>query len=263
MTVTSGPNLGLLVDAAPRDQYYNEYTRFLRGIDGLMQCRVKDKDLTAPPGAPVNGDMYIPATGATGPWAGQDQKLARYFDVGVGAPGWEFYTPKAGWRTYVDDEAATYEYSGSAWIYLIGRGVIAASATSLINQPIAGGGSVPVALEVEEFDYGGIYDPVTSRFTPTVPGLYQYQISVGFITGTAFPPGERLVVQLNKNGVAYDVFNTSTYDAARNIARTIAFVDANGTDYFEMRARHDSGLADVNIEGAILTRMQMIRIGGI
>ncbi len=79
-------------------------------LDALVQPAVEDRDLTAPPGSPAEGDMYIVAASATGDWAGEDDALAHY----VGA-AWAFYAPAEGWRVWLKDEQQEARYDGSAW----------------------------------------------------------------------------------------------------------------------------------------------------
>jgi hypothetical protein len=129
MALTFGPNLGLLADGALGEEHYEELMAMWRGLDSLIQARVVDKDLTAPPGAPVDGACYIVAGVATGAWVGQENKLARWSTkaaAGVGA--WEFYAPMTGWQVYVTDEARTYRFGGATW----GRRV-----EELISIPVA------------------------------------------------------------------------------------------------------------------------------
>ncbi len=76
-----------------------------------MQLSVLDRDLTAPPGSPTEGDRYIVSSGAAGDWAGWDLNLALWTD---GA--WLRLTPRTGWRAWVEDEAALLVYDGSGWI---------------------------------------------------------------------------------------------------------------------------------------------------
>lgn len=56
---------------------YNEAVPLL---DALVQCHVVDTDRTSPPAVPSDGDRHLVAVGATGDWAGQDQKLAVRID---------------------------------------------------------------------------------------------------------------------------------------------------------------------------------------
>ena len=75
------------------------------------QQNVKDKDLTAPPVSPIDGDRYIVASPATGAWAGQEGKIAWYFNA-----AWNFDTPGEGWQTWIEDENLFYSHNGAAWI---------------------------------------------------------------------------------------------------------------------------------------------------
>ncbi|AJD83177.1 ribonuclease III [Paracoccus phage vB_PmaS-R3] len=109
--MTDTPKLGLTYLEASQAQKHVTVNDALRQLDGLVQANVADKDLTAAPGSPSTGDAYIVASGATGVWAGQDDKLAVYHDT-----AWYFYTPVAGWLVYVTDEADFYSYNGSAWV---------------------------------------------------------------------------------------------------------------------------------------------------
>lgn len=47
-------------------------------IDAIIIPRVISMALTAPPGSPQDGDLYIPASPATGAWAGLENQLVRY-----------------------------------------------------------------------------------------------------------------------------------------------------------------------------------------
>lgn len=111
MALSSGPNLGLLIAGNQGEQHYNELLRFFRGVDGLVMLSVKDKDLTAPPASPANGDRYLVAANPTGAWAGKGGNIARY----TGST-WEFFTPREGWLTHIDDEDAFYRHTGTAWV---------------------------------------------------------------------------------------------------------------------------------------------------
>lgn len=59
-------------------------------IDALLQTRVLSMALTAPPISPTDGDLYIPASPATGDWTGLEDYLVRYVAEG---DFWQDYAP--------------------------------------------------------------------------------------------------------------------------------------------------------------------------
>jgi hypothetical protein len=73
---------------------------------------IKDRDLSAPPGSPANGDTYIPKTAATGAWAGHEDHIAYYTTEGT--PGWVFYVPRKGYLAYIEDEQVISVFK-TAW----------------------------------------------------------------------------------------------------------------------------------------------------
>lgn len=111
MTLVYGPELGLLESAATGETHDEALRKFLRAVDALVFCRVLSVTLTAPPGSPANGALYIPKATATGAWAGKANQLARYSS----SAGWEFFAPKAQWRIRCVADGYDYVYSGSAW----------------------------------------------------------------------------------------------------------------------------------------------------
>lgn len=115
MTVVYGPNLALLIGADGGEGHDAALRQLLRGMDGLIQASVKDKDLATPPGSPADGDRYIVAASPTGAWVGHTDKIARWSSSAV---VWEFYAPKEGWTVGVDDEDMDYRYDGSLWAAL-------------------------------------------------------------------------------------------------------------------------------------------------
>ena len=109
------PNLGLPDILASQAQKHVTHNESLRVLDVVVQLSIKDRDLTAPPGSPANGDRYIVGASATGDWAGEDGNVAAYQD-GV----WAFYTPNEGWLSWVDDENILLKYDGASWSEFVG-----------------------------------------------------------------------------------------------------------------------------------------------
>lgn len=105
------PNTGLPELTQGQSSKEITHNQALRIIDVLVPVAlVQDKDLTAPP-AHVAGNLYIVASGATGAWTGQANKLA-YSDGST----WYFITPKNKWPAFVVDEAKNYRFNGSVWV---------------------------------------------------------------------------------------------------------------------------------------------------
>jgi hypothetical protein len=88
---------------AQRNLIYNELTWAVN----VLQSGVLDRDLTAPPGGPAEGDAYIVASPATGAWAGHESEIAFYFG-GV----WNFLGPTLaqGRGIWVADEGQSIQW---------------------------------------------------------------------------------------------------------------------------------------------------------
>ena len=79
-------------------------------LDSLAQIFIIDRDLTAPPGSPAEGAVYLVKATGTGAWASHDNQLALYF------AGWIFLTPMEGLEAWILDENKKILYNGSAWV---------------------------------------------------------------------------------------------------------------------------------------------------
>ncbi|MES2625880.1 MAG: DUF2793 domain-containing protein [Pseudomonadota bacterium] len=119
--MTATPNLEINYLSSSQRSHEITVNMALAALDVLVQSSVIDRDLTAPPGSPVDGDCYMPAAGATGLWAGWDDYLVSWFaETGV----WQAKEPKAGWRVYIVDEAIYLEHDGSVWGSAAGGGTV-------------------------------------------------------------------------------------------------------------------------------------------
>lgn len=103
----------------------NENTRWLEFF--AAGARVLDRDLTAPPGSPADGDGYLVAASATGAWAGRDGDIALRIST-----AWAFKEAVAGMILYVDDEDIGIRYNGASWDTIAtGASLTAANASDL------------------------------------------------------------------------------------------------------------------------------------
>jgi hypothetical protein len=130
----------------------------LNVIDALLQTAVINMSLTAPPGSPSDGDLYIVASGATGAWAGQDNNLARYVAEG---DFWQFY--EAGTNVHVVlnlDDGGLYAWTGSTWA----PAVAGAGSGTVTSVDVSADTSI-----AEVFDTSG--GPVTSSGSVSITAV--------------------------------------------------------------------------------------------
>lgn len=135
MTLKTGPNLGQIVSGAAGEGHYAELLRQWRAIDALVQPSVISRVAAVPTTGMADGDRYL-VTGTT-----NQNKIARYSLGSAGlADGWEYYTPKAGWRIYVAAEGADYQFNGSSWAVAGGSQVAWTNLTGVpVNVTALGG----------------------------------------------------------------------------------------------------------------------------
>jgi hypothetical protein len=110
MTDTT-PRAGAPLLAANQAQKNITHNEALYQFDALLCARFLDRDLTAPPVSPADGDTYLIKATATGAWAGQDGKIAYCADG-----NWRFYAPFTGLVAYVVDENVLLVFDGSGWV---------------------------------------------------------------------------------------------------------------------------------------------------
>ena len=106
-------NLAITLVEQSQSQKEVTVNEALVALDALMNTGVIDQDLTAPPGSPANGDLYIVASGGTGDWSGHDNEIAWFNQV------WKFIAPAEGLTLWVRDEDALFTWNGSAWVNTI------------------------------------------------------------------------------------------------------------------------------------------------
>lgn len=114
MAITTGFNLGLMVNGAEGDVHTDQLNAFLRGIDTLVMPVVQALQ-SDPPSSPTNGQVWAVGSSATGAWATHEGKLARWKTDG--GAGWQFFTPKKGWQAVINagTNGIPIVYDGTAW----------------------------------------------------------------------------------------------------------------------------------------------------
>ncbi|MGD9827254.1 MAG: DUF2793 domain-containing protein [Hyphomicrobiaceae bacterium] len=121
------PNLALPFILAAQAQKHVTHNEAIRALDAVVQLAVLDRDLSAPPPAPADGDRYLVASGASGAWSGQDGRIAAFQDN-----AWAFHAPREGWVMWIADEEVLAIWDGSAWL-TVGAGGSALQGLTLVG----------------------------------------------------------------------------------------------------------------------------------
>lgn len=104
-------NLALPLIAASQASKHVTHNEALAALDTLVQLACLDKDLTAPPESPGEGDRYlVVSANPTGAWAGLSGQIVRYQDG-----HWVGFPPRRGWFAWIADEGDIYAYDGTTW----------------------------------------------------------------------------------------------------------------------------------------------------
>lgn len=103
-------NLTLPYIMPSQAQKHVTHNEALRMLDALVQLSAHDRNRTAPPAAPADGDRHIVADAATGAWQGRDGQIAAWQDG-----GWAFFRPAAGWLAWVVEEETLLAFHDGRW----------------------------------------------------------------------------------------------------------------------------------------------------
>ncbi|MCX7888574.1 MAG: DUF2793 domain-containing protein [Rhodobacteraceae bacterium] len=108
--MTETPNLSLpLLMPSQAQKHVTVNEAFIR-LDALANLVLESATLATPPAAPPDGVAYLVPAGASGQWAGQAGRIA----LRTGG-GWDFVTPRAGWRAFLRDEGASGIFGAGAF----------------------------------------------------------------------------------------------------------------------------------------------------
>ncbi len=79
-------------------------------IDTLLHLAVETLGLGVPPAAPVAGQAWIVASGATGAWSGRAGQIASY-----GSGSWRYAVPREGCIAWLRDAACFAVFTAAGW----------------------------------------------------------------------------------------------------------------------------------------------------
>ena len=123
------PNINLTELANGQANYLNANDSFAR-IDALLQTPVISRTLTAAPGSPANGALYIMGSA----WAGIAGSATGRLALWRTGSGWIVITPKEGWRFEVAADEVIYRYDGTAWQSTDAAGFTGGTLESALNE---------------------------------------------------------------------------------------------------------------------------------
>ncbi|MGV8666254.1 hypothetical protein [Pseudomonas aeruginosa] len=240
MTLYMGPNTGLLMNGLPGEGHYAEVTRMYRWDDFLRQPIAMGRVATLPTSGLAEGDVYI----VTGSGASQN-RLARWWVVGATAGTWEYLTPKLGWRVQVANETTpsgqvkTYEYSGTAWVELVGGMSDAPSDGSNYARNNGAWGKLGTAagadingmpflnLMPDSGRYAGSINPLVLRFTEA--------FSSSFLTpwnGASIADGGKYIYDNTTNGGTAGNLNQRVQDLLVAMGRSSGSLARYGVEFY-------------------------------
>lgn len=153
--MSQSTNLALPYLGASQSQKHVTVNEGLRYLDVLVQIAVKSAALSAPPGAPGDGQRWIIGPAPTGLWAGRATQIAAWQD---GA--WVFYAPKDGWLAWNEATLTSLVFSAGAWGSLIGA-LLAAGVADTVFTLTDDGDPTKKAV----FELAGISTGTTRTFT--------------------------------------------------------------------------------------------------
>lgn len=129
MTISLGPKLGLINNAAIGEAYFDQFRQFLQAIDQIVQMSVLSATVINPPTNPNPGDAYLLPSNPTGAWASFGGQITWWntqvtiSGTNVQVPAWTFIQPEPGWIVWNVATASLNVYSGTVWAPIGGSGV--------------------------------------------------------------------------------------------------------------------------------------------
>lgn len=195
--MSNTPILGapeLAASQALPESTVNEAVRYLE--QGAAWFRFIDRDDTAPPGSPADGDCYLVAATATGAWAGHDGEIAFYMST-----AWEFITPAEGMAAYILDEDVAVTFDGAAW------------------NEIGGSGNPTESIIIACSDETTALTTGAAKVTFRMP--YAFTLTAVRASVTTAPTDAAITVDINEGGVSI-LSTLLTIDATEKTSTTAA-----------------------------------------
>lgn len=210
--MTTTPRLGAPEVATSQSvpgETVNEQIRWVE--QGANRFIVKDKDLTAAPGSPADGDAYIVPTGATGTWSTHVGKLAFRMST-----GWLYITPIEGTQAYVQDENVEYLYNGATWgIVGLGGGLTLDTDGALAANSDTAVASQKATKTYVDGKVAGLSWKLPVRVATTTNGTLATAFENGdTVDGVTLVTGDRILIKDQSSGAENGIYVVAASGAA-------------------------------------------------
>ena len=233
--MTDTVNLGLPCIEGSQAQKHVTHNEALTLLDTFVQLTVQSRSLTAPPGSPVSGAAFIPASGASGTWSGWDGAIAVYNDA------WSRIAPVPGFKAWVRDERLTVTYEDGTW-----RDGFALTANGgrltlrAKEEEVALSGAFTETLDATFIPNRAVVIGLASRTTLAITGASSYAVG---ISGEAAKFGDLL-------GIALGSTNIGVIGPTAFYADTKVRVTANGANFTGGKVRLICYFLEMSAPGA-------------
>jgi hypothetical protein len=228
-------NLQLPYLEAGQAQKHVTVNEGLRVLDALVQAGAISRTVTAQPGAPADGAVYILPAGKTGAaWGAMTNFAIAYYRDGV----WAQLTPREGWTVYVKDEDQHVVYSGAAWGPILSAAQTAGFRNRLLNSAFAINQRELTSVADDAYCFDRWY-ALTSTGNVTVGALTDPE--------TGRPTGIRLTqpdVTAKRIGLAQIVESANSRDLRGVAAAMAARVRCSASQAIRMAILEWTGTAD-------------------
>jgi len=169
------PNLGLLVLTESQEDKELTVNENFYTLDAIIQGVLGQQN--TPPGSPAAGDAYIVTATASGLWAGQENKIAYYFNG-----GWSFITPSTGLAIFNLSQQVFVFFNGTTWnsIFIpVGFPSLPSSFDSIVNNSVyrvrnSGRSLTLTNIATDGFTFTTIPDSNKYTWTATASGTSFY-----------------------------------------------------------------------------------------
>jgi hypothetical protein len=166
----------LVASQAVPETTVNEIARYLE--QGANAFRIKDRDLSAPPGSPADGDRYIVAGTGTGAWAGHDGDIAFYM-----SSSWNFINIAEGMFFRIEDE---------------NKNLVSTSGGAFEELAVGAASNPTESIIIACSDETTAITTGTAKVTFRMP--YAFTLSAVRASVTTAPTGSTIIIDINEAG---------------------------------------------------------------